>query len=221
MEDLDLNKFQTAFLEAPVLALKCDNILHTPAESRAFSKSLVFTILRIIVKFGGEGFRRFEKEIEKEQPTSKEKIEVHRSEVHPLPAWNIDESTITGNAEVCEAIYDELHLGKSPGAEQWVRFMSGDQLSIARLRALENIRAGHEDGEPGFFGGVWILGLFHAKIADIHGTLLSHFGKADTGSRNPGSLWFHNAHLDRLPITITSLPTFRTCRDLVFTSLYA
>ncbi|KAF8172686.1 hypothetical protein BJ912DRAFT_1024993 [Pholiota molesta] len=146
VEDLDLNKFQTAFLEAPVL--KRDDILHTPAESRAFSKSLVFTILRIIIKFGGEGFRRFEKEMEKEQPTSEEKIEVHRSELHPLPAWNIDESTITGNAEVCEAIYDELHLGESPGAEQRVRFMSGDQLSIARLRALENIRAGHEDGEP-------------------------------------------------------------------------
>ena len=39
--------------------------------------------------------------------------------------------------------------------------------------------------------------------------------------RNPGSLWFHNTRLDCLPITLSSLPTFRVCRDLIFTSLYA
>ncbi|KAF8189330.1 hypothetical protein BJ912DRAFT_967209 [Pholiota molesta] len=217
VEEIDLKKFQTAFLEAPTL--KREDILHTPDEGQAFSTNLVFTILRVIIKYGGEGFGRFEKDLEKRQPNSPHKIEVHRSELHPLPAWNIDESTITGNAEVCDAIYNELDLGKSSGDR--VRFMSGDQLSIARLRALENIRAGHEDSEQGFFWGVWIPGLFHAKIADVHGILLGHFGKPDTGQRNPGSLWFHNAHINRLPITISSPPTFRTCRDLVFVSLYA
>ncbi|KJA14115.1 hypothetical protein HYPSUDRAFT_122284, partial [Hypholoma sublateritium FD-334 SS-4] len=69
--------------------------------------------------------------------------------------------------------------------------------------------------------GAWIPGLFHAKMADMQGTLLSHWGKPNTGARNPGSLWFHNTCLDRLPITTTSLPPFRVCRDLVFISLYA
>lgn len=64
-------------------------------------------------------------------------------------------------------------------------------------------------------------GLFHAKMADMQGTLLSHWGTPNTGARNPGSLWFHNTRLDRLPITTTSLPPFRVCRDLVFISLYA
>jgi len=139
-----------------------------------------------------------------------------------LPSWPIDESSIVGNADVNEAIVKELRLDTEvPGASGRVRFLGGDQLSIARLRALEFIRAGQEDEYEGFFWGAWIPGLFHAKIADAHGTLLNHFGKPDSGSRNPGSLSFQNTCLDRLPITLTSLPTYRTVRDLVFVSLYA
>ena len=50
---------------------------------------------------------------------------------------------------------------------------------------------------------------------------MNHWVKPDTGTQNPGSLWYHNTHLDRLPIVLTSLPPFRICRDLIFVSLYA
>ncbi|KAJ6595416.1 hypothetical protein B0H10DRAFT_2167812 [Mycena sp. CBHHK59/15] len=39
--------------------------------------------------------------------------------------------------------------------------------------------------------------------------------------RSPGSLGFHNTVLDWIPITLTSLPPFRACRDLIMVSLYA
>lgn len=70
-------------------------------------------------------------------------------------------------------------------------------------------------------GVVFIPGLFHVKIADMHGMFTIHWGKANTGTRNPGCLAFHNTVLYRQPITPTSLPPFRTCRDLIFVSLYA
>ncbi|KAI0727174.1 hypothetical protein C8Q72DRAFT_782214, partial [Fomitopsis betulina] len=41
------------------------------------------------------------------------------------------------------------------------------------------------------------------------------------GPRNPGSLAFHNNLLDRKPIVLSSLPSFRECRDLAFVSLYS
>ncbi|KAI0733681.1 hypothetical protein C8Q72DRAFT_881244 [Fomitopsis betulina] len=41
------------------------------------------------------------------------------------------------------------------------------------------------------------------------------------GPRNPGSLAFHNNNLDRKPIVLSSLPSFRKCRDLAFVSLYS
>ena len=110
---------------------------------------------------------------------------------------------------------------KKAGGYEWdnnkrVRFLGRDQLSIARLRALEFIRAGQEEGYEGFFWGAWIPGLFHAKIADALGTLLTHFGQPNTISQNAWTLGFHNGRIDRLPITLTSLPTYCTSRDLIF-----
>lgn len=220
-EDLDIHKFQSAFLDAPPLAI--EDILLLGDDQQKFKNNLVHTILRIIIKHGGPGFSKFQNELEKAQPKSSEQIPVHQTELYPLPTLPIDESTIIGNAEVDEAVTKELQLDKEhiPEVSERVRFIAGDQLSIARLRALEFIRAGQEEGYHGYFWGVWIPGLFHAKIADAHGTLLNHLGRSDSGSSNPGSLAFHNARLDRLPITPTSLPTFRTCRDLIFVSLYA
>lgn len=218
-EDIDLPKFQKAFLDAE--PLKLENILHDSPEQEAFQKNLIFTTLRIIVKYGGDHFKKYEKNLKEDQPATKDKIKLHCSELYPLPPWNIDESTIVGNAEVDQAIVDELNLHNNPESAHHVRFQGGDQLSIARLRALELIRSGQEAKYPGFFWGAWIAGLFHAKLADTQGTLLTHWGKPNTGARNPGSLWFHNTRLDRLPITTTSLPTFRVCRDLVFVSLYS
>ena len=221
LEDLDLKKFQSDYLNAP--PLKLVDILHTPQEQKLFKNNMIFTILRIIVKYGGPGFNKFEKDFEEHQPYSTEKIPVHFTNLHPLPSWNIDESSIVGNAEVDEAIVKELGLDSQgiPGAADRVRFLGGDQLSLARLRALEFIRAGQEEGYEGFFWGVWIPGLFHAKIADAHGTLLNHFGKPESAAQSPWTLGFQNSRLDRLPITLTSLPTFRTSRDLIFVSLYA
>ncbi|KIM41147.1 hypothetical protein M413DRAFT_72593 [Hebeloma cylindrosporum] len=219
IEDLNVKDLQSSFLEAPALSIV--DIIHTKEERQAFKSNLIFTILRILVKHGGQGFERFQADLDKTQPETDDKIETHKSQLHPLPAWNIDESSITGNAEVIEAIDKELHLDRVPEAAERVQFLAGDQLSIARLRALEIIRAGHESGRNAMFWGAWIPGLFHAKIADVLGTLLTHFGKPDTGSRDPNSLWYENTRLDRLPITITSLPPFRKCRDLLFVSLYA
>lgn len=210
---------QAAFLEAP--PLKLTDILHTPKEASMFNENIVFTILRIIVNHGGEGFKKFEDDLQKNQPTTPQKIKLHKTELHPLPAWNIDESTIIGNAEVDEAIIKELQLDKIPDFWKKVRFQGGDQLSLARLRSIESIRAGQVGGYHGFFFFAMLPGLFHGKIADIHGILTVHFGKPNSGAQNPGSLCFHNTRLDRLPITMSSLPSFRACRDIVFVSLYA
>ena len=174
------------------------------------------------MNYAGPGLKKFKPDLQKYQPESTEKIPTHKTNLHPLPSWNIDESSIVGNAEVDEAIMKELRLDKDvPEAANRVRFLGGDQLSIARLRALEFIRAGQEKGYEGFFWGAWIPGLFHAKIADALGTLLTHFGQPNTISQNPWTLGFHNGRIDRLPITLTSLPTYRTSRDLIFVSLYA
>ena len=154
------------------------------------------------------------------QPHSADTIEVHQTPIHPLPAMEIDKSTITGNVEIIEAIEDELHPNSGyKSLPEIIKIIVGDQLTIARQCSILNIRVRHKDGADSWKHIVLIPGIFHAKIADCHGLLSVHFWKSST--RSPGSLAFHNTCLDRIPILLTSLPSFRVCRDLIMVSLYA
>ncbi|THU88386.1 hypothetical protein K435DRAFT_679968, partial [Dendrothele bispora CBS 962.96] len=120
-----------------------------------------------------------------------------------------------------EAVVEELHLKESPLWMKIVQIIGIDQLSLARLRSLLQLRAGKEGGYSGFGWCAWFPGLFHTKMAEMTGFFLTHWGTSDSGTKNPGSLSFHNNLLRRLPISLTSLPTFRVCRDLTYVSLYA
>ncbi|KAJ7280067.1 hypothetical protein C8J57DRAFT_1464500 [Mycena rebaudengoi] len=219
VENMRIADLNAAFNTAPPLSIT--DVLLTVPELALMDKCLRHCILRIIVEHGGEKFAKFRDELDKVLPVTADKIELHRTPLHPLPAGNIDESTIIGNSEVVDAIYNELQI-KGLSHWKWVaKILAGDQLSIARLRSLLNIRAGHEGAYTGFGWGIWMPGLFHGKIADMHGFFVTHWGVPHRGTRNPGSLSFHNTHLHRAPIVLTSLPPFRVCRDLVFVSLYA
>jgi hypothetical protein len=183
---------------------------------------MVHTILRIIVGHGGLGFMKWQKDLDASQPASEDVIEVHKTTLHPLPAMEIDESSITGNIEVVEEIMRVLGFRRDdPEYGKYVQILGGDQLTIARQRSILNIHLGHEIGAHAWRHIALMPGLFHGKIADCHGLLETHFGKPSAGARSPGSLGFHNTVLDQLPITLTSLPPFRTCRDLIMVSLYA
>lgn len=219
-----LANMQVSDLEASFDAAKplsINDILLNQTESKMLHTNLTHCVLRIIITHGGDGFMKFTKDLELSVPWSADRIELHKTPLHPLPAYDIDESTIIGGAEVVDAVFDVLWIKKISGWLKIVKFFCGDQLTIARLRSLVNIRAGHEGGYTGFGWGVWMPGLFHAKMADVHGFFVTHFGQASAGPRNPGCLAFHNTVIQRKVIIPTSLPPFRTCRDLIFVSLYA
>ncbi|KAK0219336.1 hypothetical protein EDD85DRAFT_924132 [Armillaria nabsnona] len=207
LENMRMAILQAAFDNAA--PLKVSDILHTGEEAKLFKQCLLYCILRIIITHGGEGFKKFKADLERTQLNSNWKIDIHRTELWPLPSWLIDESTIIGNTHVVDAFYGETNV-LGPDFLSFAKFLCRDQLSIARK----------EGGYTGFGWGIWIPGLFHAKIADCHGLMTVHWGKPNAGVRNPGSLAFHNTVLNRLPIKLTSLPTFRVSRDLVFVSLY-
>ena len=97
----------------------------------------------------------------------------------------IDENTITGNIQIIEKINAELKLDpQNPSYHKYVKIIAGNQLTIARQRAITGIRLGHEVGLETWKHFVLVTGLFHAKIADTHGTLQTHFGISST--RSPG-----------------------------------
>lgn len=217
LNDMRTKDLKSSFDKAPPLSL--ENILLSSSQEQELFNLLKFTVLRIVILHGGPGFQKFEQELRTRQPSTADTLETQQTEIFPLPAMNIDESTLIGNAEVIEAILKELGLADRVDVEEFIRLVAGDQLSIARLRTLLGIRAGHEGILKSLFQLVLVPGLFHAKLANCQGFFNVHLGHASQS--DPGSAAWHNTVLGRNPIVGSSLPPFRTCRDLMFTSLYA
>ncbi|KAH8992310.1 hypothetical protein EDB86DRAFT_3103560 [Lactarius hatsudake] len=220
VEDLKAIELERRFSSAP--ELKVSDITLSEDEYALHRKCLVHTILWIAVQYGGPGLQVFRKDLQTTEPHSKFRIEVHKSKIHPLPAMNINEASTMGNAEVIDAVMEELNIDTSkPEFCETLRPVAGDQLSIARLRAVLAARAGNEGGASSLRWALFIPGLFHCKIAATNGFLHTHFGHPNHDLKNPASLASHNTLLQRKPIVLSSLPPFRTCRDLIFVSLYA
>jgi hypothetical protein len=220
VEDLKAVALERGFRLAP--ELKVSDIVLTKDEYTFHRKCLIHTVLRIAVQNGGPRLQVFRKELQAMEPRSKFRIEVHKSEIYPLPAMNINEASTVGNAEVIDAVMEELSVDTSkPEFCGNLRLIAGDQLSIARLRAVLAARAGNEGGASSLRWAVFIPGLFHCKIAATNGFLQTHFGHPNRDLTDPASLSSHNTLLQRKPIILSSLPPFRTCRDLIFVSLYA
>ncbi len=177
-------------------------------------------VLRIVVRYGGERFARSRNEVDASLPVTENKIPVHKTEIHPLPSTKIDESSTTGNADVLAAMFKGLSLDmNSPDFNRYVEVVSGDQLSIARIRSLVQNCAGHETLGPSSLWALCMPGLFHYKMAETRGLLELRYGTETQG--DPGLLVNHKVSLNRKPIVLTSFPPFPTARRLIFVPLYA
>ncbi|KAI0054708.1 hypothetical protein BV25DRAFT_1903821 [Artomyces pyxidatus] len=219
-EALKTSHLDVSFDNAAPLSI--EDIKLSKSEGDTLRQSLIHTVLRVIVRYGGPKFQSFRKELQECAPSTSKKIELHKTAVYPLPAMNINEASTRGNAEVVEAIFKELKKDMSdPLFGETIKLLAGDQLSIARLRAIAANRAGNEGGASALRWALFIPGLFHYKLAATHGIMQTHLGLVNHDLSNPASLAAHNTLLKRKPILITSLPPFRTCRDLIFVSLYA
>lgn len=219
-EDMLAKDLDEGIMNAPPLTL--EDIQLNDSEADFWYDCMTHNILRIIVNHGGAEFGKWRGELDRCQPVSEDQIEVHKTDVHPLTAFEIDEASITGNVEVNDCIDAELELDQNDTKyNELVRIQAGDQLTQARQRAIIAVRGGHEDPARAHKGRTFMPGLFHGKMTDIHGNLETHFGKPNSGKLSPGSLSAHNQCLNRLPIVLTSMPAFSTARDLVMVSLYA
>lgn len=225
MKGFSIECMRTAkFLESLKSAdcLKLQDIDLSDDESKEFGERLVHVILRIIVLQGGDGFRRFSKHLRETTPKTKYAVSPEKTKMFPLPAMHIDESSTVGNAAVLTALLEELRLDMNdPNFAEFVKLVAGDQLSIARMRAIAAARVGNESTERSLSWLVRIPGLFHYKINAALAVLLLHLGKPNHDLSNPASLAAHNTLLHRKVIVSTSPPDFRTTRNLINVSLYS
>jgi hypothetical protein len=215
--DMQVSDLTARFDKAQPLAL--EDLQLSPEEAQLHRQCVVYTILDIIVNHGGDEFTKYRSLLEVHMPRSLHKRELHKDDIHPLPTMHIDESTVKGNIEICSTLFKELGFDTSkPEFQKLVRLLAGDQLTIARLRAIARNRMGHESGYESFEWMTQIIGLFHLKMAQTQGILETHFGDSNS-SRNPTSLAFQQTLLHQKPLP-TPVP-FRTARDLIRVSSYA
>jgi hypothetical protein len=129
LADLQVSDLSSSFDHAPPLALT--DILLNSDESEDLYQNLHHCILRIIMAHGGESFMKFDKDLEQTALWTPYKIDLHQTSLHPLPAFDIDESTIVGGADVIEAIFNVLQVKKVVNWLKTVKIFCGDQLTIA------------------------------------------------------------------------------------------
>ncbi|EIW77927.1 hypothetical protein CONPUDRAFT_61695 [Coniophora puteana RWD-64-598 SS2] len=219
-EDLDTSELIAKADTAP--DLRIDDLVLTPQESQDFYKSLVHCVMRITTRYGGSELQKLHTEVMSCMPSSDYTIDIHKTNVHPLAAMNIDESSTVGNANVIRSIIEQLGLTMdNPEFAHTAKLVVGDQLSLARDRVIEATLAGNEGGARALRWAIWVPGLFHYKMAATQGIMLTHLGLSNHDLSNPASLLAHNSVLRRKHILASALPPFRTCRDLIFVSLYA
>ncbi|KAG9081400.1 hypothetical protein FRC07_014520, partial [Ceratobasidium sp. 392] len=162
-EAMDYTAARSAFVAAgPLLSA---DILHTRDERTLHRQLMIHNILRIILKHGGPFFQQFYNLLEESQPATEHIIPVHESKHYSLPAMDLDESSIEGVINVMDTIYSELGVDKSsPAFQTKNQVVSGDQKSLASIRAARDSRSGNDNPEDSFDNFVPILGLFHMAI---------------------------------------------------------
>lgn len=201
--------------------LEIEDILLSELEQTEFNGRMVHTVLRIIVRYGGKRFAAFQQELRESLPKSSHTLELRKTDIFPLTMFHIDKSSTVGNADVADAILEELGRKGIEDMGESVRVLGGDQLLMARLRAVAMARAGNELRAESLENIVRMPGLFHYVMAMVHGIMETYLGRHNHDRTNPASLNAHNDLLQRTPIVASSLPPFRTCFDLIKVSLIA
>ncbi|TFY77962.1 hypothetical protein EWM64_g6050 [Hericium alpestre] len=128
LEDLKTEDLDNSFDKAPPLAL--DDLKLTLPEQELYNECMEHAVLCIAVGHGGPELQEFQQRVRESEPCTSQAIEVHKTDIHPLPAMDINEASTSGNAKVMEAIMKELGLDEAQIADH-LKLVTGDQLSIA------------------------------------------------------------------------------------------
>ncbi|KII90070.1 hypothetical protein PLICRDRAFT_108798 [Plicaturopsis crispa FD-325 SS-3] len=175
-----------------------------------------------VQRFLLDAYPQLEKAFKKDHgdaPPVIHQIPLHKSEHYPMPAMNIDESSLDGTIEVINTcIVETLKMTDDDMKAHGIMFNGGDLLSLSLTdKAAASRREDTKllDKLSAYLEGM--LGLFHGKLSGTRCTLNEHWGMPN--SKYPGSLWSQNALLGRKSISAgwkaKKLPPFRPAHELM------
>jgi hypothetical protein len=148
-------------------------------------------ILRFLLEapeFDVNSYRYRDSEILKSPPAVNQLQwgESHKTIQYMLPTAHIDESTYEGNDEIVEMVLKYLGFGsadelKSVGLEHIIVWV-GDQLTVSRLRGLQNLRSHDWNAFERMQWMIPMFGWFHLQMAFANSLHAQYYGsKASLG----------------------------------------
>ncbi|GBE79276.1 hypothetical protein SCP_0204740 [Sparassis crispa] len=122
-----------------------------------------------LVQHGPEYFHAFEKELT--EPEMLEQIPLVKSRQVPVRGMDINQSTVQGNADALEDLFQQGEVGDStakPGCRDvgdHVVLVHGDLATCERVQSLQQSRGEEKTPWCRFQFIVFVIGLFHLKMA--------------------------------------------------------
>ncbi|KAJ7430322.1 hypothetical protein B0H11DRAFT_1764586 [Mycena galericulata] len=182
----------------PVLDWTAEDVLPTPQAAEELSASCFWQMKRLAFENIPGVPDRLRKALE-ECPEIFQ-IPLHKSEQYPLPAMNLDESSLEGTLEVYLAILRHLGLDDEALEAHGLMFDDGDLLTDSLKEKLESARRNSTTPIASMRASTRRWGLFHGEMAGGRLTVNEHWGKPN--SLWAGGLWWeHNKLLKRKPMT--------------------
>ncbi|KAJ7054575.1 hypothetical protein C8F01DRAFT_995323 [Mycena amicta] len=216
--ELPLSLLSPLKTATPNLEFRLDlDYLPTPAACKALQEAHLWHLEDILLTQFPKLREQFKASIT--PPPTDIYIPVHKTEQFPLPAMEIDESTIDGTIKVIETIARTLKLDTAEAIEKHgVIFGAGDLLSLELLLKASGSRRESKDRPENlgtFMKGS--LGLFHTKMAGFKCVGNEYWGTPNSAA--PWSLWRVNTLLGRKAITAgwkaKKLPPYRPITELI------
>ncbi|KAJ7061273.1 hypothetical protein C8F01DRAFT_1210307 [Mycena amicta] len=216
--DLPLSLLSPLKTATPNLEFRLDlDYLPTPTACKALQDAHIWHLEDILLTQFPELRDKFQSVLT--PPPTDIAIPVHKTEQFPLPAMEIDESTIDGTIQVVDTIMRTLKLDTPEALEKHgVVFGAGDLLSLELLLKASGSRRESKDMVENLSTYVkGSLGLFHAKMAGFKCIGNEYWGTPNSSS--PWSLWRVNTLLGRKAITAgwkaKKLPPYRPITELI------
>ncbi|KAJ7663707.1 hypothetical protein DFH06DRAFT_986655 [Mycena polygramma] len=182
----------------PVLDWTAEDVLPSPQCAQELSASCFWQLKRIALEHIPGVSSRLKKALE-ECPEVYQ-IPLHKTEQYPLPAMNLDESSMEGTLAVYSEILRNMGLDDAALEAHGLMFDDGDLLTDSLKEKIESARRNSSTPIASMRASVRRWGLFHGEMAGGRLTINEHWGKPN--SLWAGGLWWeHNKLLKRKPIT--------------------
>ncbi|KAF8125886.1 hypothetical protein K438DRAFT_1458742, partial [Mycena galopus ATCC 62051] len=182
----------------PVLDWMAEDTLPSPQNADELSRCCFWQLKRLAL----EHIPGITVEVKKSLGACPEiyQIPLHQTRQYPLPAMNLNESSLEGTLEVYLNILCNMGVDDAALEAHRLMFDDGDLLTDSLKEKIESARRNSTTPIASMRASVQRWGLFHAEMAGGRLTVNEHWGKPN--SLWAGGLWWeHNKLLKRKPMT--------------------